>query len=100
MKNMHYDEFINGLHVDVVDGALTGDFTMITGSLVLLKQMSGPTEADEYVFPGQAAPEEKEGEEKLDYVIKMTNELIAKLNKLFFGDAAAAADGADAETEV
>ena len=63
--------------------------------------MSGPTEADEYVFPGQAAPEEKEGEEKLDYVIKMTNELIAKLNKMFFGDAAATADGADdAETEV
>ena len=74
---------------------------MTRRSIVLLKQMSGPTEADEYVFPGQAAPEEKEGEEKLDYVIKMTNELIAKLNKMFFGDAAATADGADdAETEV
>ena len=100
MKNMHYDEFINGLHVDVVDGALTGDFTMITGSLVLLKQMSGPTAADDYVFPDyDADAEEKEEDEKLNYVAEMTNELVAKLNKLFFGDAAA--DGADdAETEV
>ena len=102
MKNLHFAELINGLHVDVVDAALTSDVTMIIGTLVFARHMFPDQEgARYYAYPDyDAEVEEEEEEEKLTYIQKLTNALVRKLAERYLGGETATTDGAGAETEV
>ena len=103
IKSLPFADYISPLHVDMVDAALTADVTMIIGTLVFARHMFPDQDgARYYAYPDyDAYVEEKEEEEELTYIQKLTNALVQKLKERYLGGAAATTDGADdAETEV
>ena len=83
----------------MVDAALTSDVTMIIGTLVFARHMFPDQDgARYYAYPDYDADvEEKEEEEELTYIQKLTNALVRKLAERYLGGAAATTDGSETE---